>query len=513
MTIVERTGHTRVGLPPVTKACLNRSRARARAMSDPKGLLPLAIRQNVPVSAIVVVFVAVRGLSLLLVHHGLIWDEAVFVGMGRYAASGGAVGLWESIRPPVLPLLLGALAATGLPAVPAGRVLALACAAATLCLSYGIAKDLFDRRVAAIAAFTIAITPPFFRQSVQVLTEIPSLLLALLSIWLLQRGRIGLCGVAAGLAFLARFPAGLVLLALAAGLAREPRPLRRAAVLLAGFAAPVLPYLGFNLATTGSVIRPLLLAGRHVGNTMYRVEPAIANLGFYVIQPVRENPVLAIWLIGSVVCLRWGRRLHARRGLVELLVFGVCSLAFFSAIINKQTRFLVGFLPPFAVLAAVGVNWALVTLQQAGDRKPRVFAGLVIVLVALGSGRALTGDAWLLRHTESRDRAWQEAYAALDGCPGGAVMTTDPIPAATLNRAFVPVYSFAEDDETADQKYLRDKDRVHGVLWSPTIFECDWVQGDDCRPMLARMERTLDADATRVFDRTLEGRRYIVFCR
>ena len=46
-------------------------------------------------------------LSLLFTYHDTRWDESVYMGMGKYIYSNGQIGLWEDIRPIVLPLILG----------------------------------------------------------------------------------------------------------------------------------------------------------------------------------------------------------------------------------------------------------------------------------------------------------------------------------------------------------------------------------------------------------------------
>src|SRR3989338_5811597 len=47
--------------------------------------------------------------------HDLGWDESVYLGMGKYIYSSGEIGLWEEIRPPLLPLFLGVFLKLDLP--------------------------------------------------------------------------------------------------------------------------------------------------------------------------------------------------------------------------------------------------------------------------------------------------------------------------------------------------------------------------------------------------------------
>ena len=57
----------------------------------------------------------ILGLSLivriiyLLINYPLWWDSYVYIGMGKYIFSGGKIGMWESFRPLIHPLILGVL--------------------------------------------------------------------------------------------------------------------------------------------------------------------------------------------------------------------------------------------------------------------------------------------------------------------------------------------------------------------------------------------------------------------
>src|SRR3989344_1513633 len=57
------------------------------------------------------------GVSVYFIHDERVvgWDESVYIGMGKYIASFGSVGLWEDIRPPGMPILLGFTWLFGIP--------------------------------------------------------------------------------------------------------------------------------------------------------------------------------------------------------------------------------------------------------------------------------------------------------------------------------------------------------------------------------------------------------------
>ena len=68
--------------------------------------------------------------------------------MGKYIYSLGHSGLWETIRPPGLPLLIGTLWKLRLPYVFFSEITALLFAAGTIAMSYLIASKLFSKKAA-----------------------------------------------------------------------------------------------------------------------------------------------------------------------------------------------------------------------------------------------------------------------------------------------------------------------------------------------------------------------------
>lgn len=55
----------------------------------------------------VLVFFVVAKLLFFTKFMVVLWDEAVYIGIGKFFLSLGSVGLFEPIRPIVLPLFLG----------------------------------------------------------------------------------------------------------------------------------------------------------------------------------------------------------------------------------------------------------------------------------------------------------------------------------------------------------------------------------------------------------------------
>ena len=163
--------------------------------------------------AILAIFLLVRIIYALRVHT-VIWDEAVYIGIGKYIYSLGGAGLWETIRPLGLPVILGFLWKLGANLIVAGEAVALVFSMLSILLVYLIGRNLFGKAAGIVAAAFFALTPVFFLYSSYILTEIPSTFFVLLAVYLYvcRNSAIG-AGISSALAMLFRFPQGIALLA------------------------------------------------------------------------------------------------------------------------------------------------------------------------------------------------------------------------------------------------------------------------------------------------------------
>ncbi|MBI4447595.1 glycosyltransferase family 39 protein, partial [Candidatus Woesearchaeota archaeon] len=138
------------------------------------------------------------------------WDSAVYLGMGKYFLSFGNLGLFEAIRPPVLPLILGLIWRAGLDPIIFGRILQIIFSLGIIFLTYSLGKKVFGETVGLLSAFVLALSATFFVNSAQLLSDIPSTFFALSALNFFMRDKGILCGFFAALAFLTRFPQGII---------------------------------------------------------------------------------------------------------------------------------------------------------------------------------------------------------------------------------------------------------------------------------------------------------------
>lgn len=170
------------------------------------------ISENKELIGLLLLFLIVRGISMLR-YHLPFWDEAVYIGIGKYIYSWGGIGLWEDIRPLVFPIVLGFFMFLKIP-LQYLEIVPIFFSLGTIILTYTVSKRFFGKTVGLLSTVFLLITPVFHLYSYYYLTEIPSTFFGLLAIYLFLQSRYFWSGIVAGIAFMTKFPQGLIFLAL-----------------------------------------------------------------------------------------------------------------------------------------------------------------------------------------------------------------------------------------------------------------------------------------------------------
>jgi hypothetical protein len=393
-----------------------------------------------------------------------IWDEAVNLGMGKHLASGGRVGLTELLRPPGLPALAGIAWRLGLDPIAAGRALAATSTLGTIFFAWRLAQPQVERRLALAVASTFTIAPVVYLWHVATLAHLPASCLALASLGAYRAGRPTGAGALAFAACAVRFVFGLfvacfVVLALAE--AHRRRELRRVGRLAIGFALAALPWLAYNVATSGddvgwlaAQLRPLAAGSEHIAGDAWRGGRAWADATFYLRALVTEG-----WVgLAAVLAVPW---IGARAVPVEqriAIASAVALLAFYTAISNHQARFLLDVLG-FATVAA-----ALVIGRIA--RSPRALP-IALAAALVGQGAVLVRVARRPAWSEPPPSPYQRWFGA---GAGRTILTVDPTFVAYSDDRFLPFYHFGTQRPL--EVWARHRDEVAYVAFTPEGLGC-----------------------------------------
>ncbi len=294
---------------------------------------------------IIILIFAFLSLFSLFNYHLVWWDEAVYVGMGKYIYSNGSIGIFEEIRPLILPIFLGFFWVVNIDPLISGRVLILFSTLLNIYLVYLIGKKLFDPKIGIFASLLLAFTPLFYNYSFLSLTGIFSTTFALLSIYFFIHERnlknISLSAFFLGISFLTRFPQGIILICFLIFLLYK-KEFKNIISLLMVFLLTISPYLIFNFLQYGSIFEPFIKASEIITDYgwLYSGSPL-----FYIKELFFQNFLLLFALVSPYYIFK------EKKGTPIFLIL-VSFIIFFSIIIHKELRYSLIFLPYLCLLSS-----------------------------------------------------------------------------------------------------------------------------------------------------------------
>lgn len=290
----------------------------------------------------------------------LIWDSSVYVGMGKFLYSLGEIGFWEHFRPPLIPLLIGAIWKTGLFFPNLARITGLVISTASLAAIYEMVNADFDQEIAFYTALFIAASGIYLRWGHYLLTGIPAAAMTFGAIHFAKNKKEVKSGLLAGSAFLTRFPTALAAPAAGITLLITIIPIRQwlkiqdnlaeikpafvsIAKLGLAFALPVLSYLTVNHFIGKGFLHPI-----SAGASVPTLNPDKYFFGLYFLkEAVITNPLLLLAPIGIFTALK-----NRDEEFYGYLAGFALFYGFFTFYPHKEPRFMLAFLPLLALFAA-----------------------------------------------------------------------------------------------------------------------------------------------------------------
>ncbi len=312
--------------------------------------------------------------SAFLKSNDMWWDSAVYIGMGKYMFSLGKIGLWETPRPLVWPLLLGLLWKLNLSPTIYGRILELLFASGCVYLAYKTGKEIFNEKIGLLSALLLAFTPTFLFFSKIMLSDIPSAFFALLAVYLFIKKEFFYTGLFASIAFMTRFlQIGIfisILIILVYNHKKYKNFNKNLLNLVSGFSIILAPFLIFNTIRYGNPVHPFLFQlfmAKYTGWVFHQ------PFSFYFVSIVKENFMFLFSLIGIFFIFK-KRNITSSFVLAILLLFFI----FFNLISHKEMRFVITFLPYLAMISSYGLFSFIDNFKK--KNKPIILAALLILL-------------------------------------------------------------------------------------------------------------------------------------
>ena len=397
--------------------------------------------------------------------------------------------------PPGYPLLVALTSLVIGPAPLAGQLISLLMGALVPVLTWLLARELFPANpvIAVLAGVMVAVCGQLWQSSVVVMSDTTGLALATFSAWALVRyassGRgVWLVAACAALAYatLARWIYGIVALPFAVyvvWLLIERRRLPSEVLIAVAVAALILlPFVGPPIiglfAHPGE---PAAFAGnfqvyswsplnalRHDFFTADgHLEYAVPNGVYYAIAPANLaffGPLLAVWIPVGL----WATRHWPDRTALLILGWAASVYAFHAGAPWQNFRFTLAYLPPVAILAAAGLEWAWRRLPRGARLAVPACAAIGLLIATFGGVRLVE------RFVDTKDQElalvhWVQAQAP----PGADLFTFGPT-LAFRHYSAIPTFDLF-DLSSSDVRAILGEAAPHYLLVDEASVETQWL--------------------------------------
>ncbi len=481
-------------------------------------------------------------LFYLFLNYPLWWDSHIYISIGKYIFSHGKIGIWESFRPLIHPLILGSFWKLRLDPVIIGKILDLSYSLIVVYLVYNIADRIFSRTIAISSSILFSLTPLFVMYTGLILTEPLALLWGLLGIVLIikvlwpqpataktKRATettkptitksttikptptktffyLGAAGILLGLSFLTRFPQGiwfgtifLILL-----FREEPwgRKLSALFSLSLGFFLPVAPFLLFNYFRYGNAFQPFL-----DGSWIVTTATWLYGTGwsYYFSAFFLSNPVYLLSLVYLYFFFRERHWKNQAQLLVVLIPF--FSLLYFLYVPRKETRYLVTSLPFLAMLAAfaaLGVYHQLKMVSRSTTArkpivKPRAFLILCLILFLVPIPIGL-----YFNHPPTFEQELRQVIKEYH--INGTILASDPSFVSFLDDHIITL----DGMEFAPAIYQRQRGKYQLLFMNECSLIC--AQHDQkCREEKKQLMVAIQAENREIFKKEEQGCTYLMY--
>lgn len=407
--------------------------------------------------------------------HELWWDSGVYVGMGKHIFSAGDSGLWEHIRPPLLPLFLGFFWFVGLDVSLAGLILELLFSIGAVFLFYEITRYYFDEKSALFGSSLFAFSSIFFYLSFHLYTEVPAVFFVLLAVYLFSRERLSLAGAACAAAFLFKFPAGMFFPVLLFVLLLD-REFRGAVRLVIGFFVPIMPVLFIYQLFYGNALLPFIEARQAIlqvlGCNVLRYKP----WWHYLYLIVSENILNLFALVGLLAFFSDFKK----KRLVPFLCLLV-PFVYFSQLHCRDYRYLVLFIPFVALFSASGLVFLLGCFRK---HSRKIFVLLLLIVLGFSVFKGVL--FYLSNENRETNPSLEAYYLFLEGKNvSGEVWSSNPVISfytdAAVNPMYYPVYDAGVSadfysylvDNQEDIGYVLLDNCGGGIICAPDDAACE----------------------------------------
>jgi len=434
------------------------------------------------------------------------WDGAIYIGMGKYLATGGTIGLWEMFRPPLFPMFYAVLYALHIPLVIVGKAVVVLASVGSIWIAYKLAESI-RKGSGVFASIFLSITPVFFNFSKIPITDIISVFFVMLALLLYKRSKYLMVGFLVGAAFLLRFPQGLMLLSFGIIIIFDTYNRNislwikglfvRGLLVLAGFAILAVPYLISNYLLYGGTLKPLIQ-----GNTVVAAYYSAYDLGtwYYAIELLKTAPFLGFAILAPILLFKRNisvspeSKLYLRAIFITALVYGV----YFFWQSHKELRYSIAFVPYIAILS--GVAFATF-FSHVYKRRVMILIILTLLVIFL-----YQSFPYLLKGKQVDVYASVNKYLKTLG--DGDYISTTPVPVVFSNVRIVEFFGNVNDFTDVVQ---RRGEVIDGIVLNMCDFNCT-IESNNGKSCISSIDEVLASTSfVKVYETTVNQCPYRIY--
>jgi len=424
------------------------------------------------------------------IDRALWWDESIYLLLSRSIASAGETGYFEDFRPVLwsfflIPVLFVRQISNTM------SVITLAINALNLYMVYRVFRKFVNKKALLISLPFIAAFSSVLQISIIGISEHIAIFFCLLALGLYFDGKKTLAVAVAGLAFLARFPFGLVFfgimlteLILKAKQLTSPKKFWETASKLllyaAVFMAVVSPYLLFMQFSRGSFMYPFQQAVYVVNvSGLAHNEP----VWFYFVELLKRLPFLLLMPLSAAMLWKKGKK----RETLAITAIALSMLLYFSFSVDfKELRYI----NPFVFLAVPFslscLGWLAKKRKQKPEekKKKQLLIAIAGILLLANFAYLAHDSSYLLRGGYVKDYFIE--FSQLVPPEEEEIITTDPTIAVYVNAVIVPY------KPNSDIQHLAEKSSAGYFYYNSCNMICPVGYDDECKVEALRLSEFVE---------------------
>ncbi len=423
------------------------------------------------------------------------WDASVYIGMGKYLASGGSYGLWEYFRPPLLPVLFSIGEFTNIGIVFWSKLLTFLASLLSLILIYRIGEKI--RVNAGIwAMFALGVSTIFLSFTNIQMTEVFGVFFSLIPLYLFVYKKSPLLlGISVGLCLLLRFPYGILLplfgCALLCSNYFQGYNFRNLVITsfkyAIGFLIIVIPYLTLNHILYGDILAPFIAGNEMITGYLWLYSQ---SMWFYPKIIFYNNIVFVLSFIPLFYLFKKDRPKQTKIFIYLMLAWIILFLGYFTYQVHKEGRYIIPVFPAFALLSGLALSYLR-------DRIDRLSFFAILSILGLWS---IAHGAFYIEPKENVNTI-REFYQFLGEEKNTKLISSSPVVSAYTQTNFIPAYNSWEHFGKVYKEERKSSD--YGVINSCELHVCTPGEEELCKKEKEKVLAYIESNDSVIYSKLL----------